>query len=1281
MTYPHTSRGRSVARLAGTGALLLAVLMSIVGAATPVGAFTLNPATVFINEIHYDNAGTDTGEAVEIAGPAGTDLTGWSIVRYNGSTPAAGVVYSSPAAVLPGSDTLNGSIPDLGGGYGVVVVRYASDGLQNGPNDGLALVNAAGQVQQFLSYESPLTASNGPAAGLTSTDIGVAQGSATPIGASLQLTGAGTVYQSFTWTSTTANTFGAFNTGQSFSGGPPPDRPIVATCPANLNATFGTAATAPISAADADGTVTGASITSAPVAGIALGAVSPGATLNTTLNVDATTAVGTYSVVIAFTSSNSPGVSCTVTVAVENEVTPIGTIQGSVGDSANGDTFRSSFAPASGNGPGQTVRVQGVIYQRTLARTSAGASQNGFFIQNTAATADTDANSSDGIFVFMGAFTSLIGGYVPQVGDEVVISGRVSEFFSFTQLSSANLVRLVRSGVNVEAEVSAFEVNPPDDNPTARRYWERREGMRARVPSGSVTVDGRDVFAGTADAEIWLIRGDHPVAQRTDPYERRVFRDFHPLDNVGPPGSFDDGNGYRFLIASFGVKAAANDNTVLLPPARTFETLTNAPAGGVYYTFSKYAVMVEQQPVFTPGVDPALNDPPRAFNRAREYSVGPYNVENLYDFRDDPFDGCDFAGNSGCPGVSPPFDYVPASDAEYQARLDNLADQIIVDLHGPDIVMIAEAEDQDICLVSGANLTCGGADNADGRPDTLQELALRIAQRGGPAYNAAFDRDGSDARGIVSAFLYRADRVELVAATADNPILGSAPTVSYPGAALAYNADVQNPKALNAALPPGFSCASGAPLNCDGSNVFTRDPQVGLFRIYSQSLGVGEPVTLWAIANHFSSTPDGRVLQRREQARYNAAIVRAIQASNPAALVSVGGDLNVYPRPDDPFAPGQPYGPGLVGPSDQLGPLYEQGLINLFDTVLAENPSAAYGYVFQGQTQTLDHLLAGPALYARLVEVREAHINADFPADFPGDGPRGLSDHDPQVARFLLDDTAPTTTGAASGSTNPLCPSDCFQGSATVTLSAVDSQSGVVSTSYRVNGASFQPYTAPFAVSTPGANLIEFFSVDAAGNTEATRSLVVKVTTFPSAGVLDSFGRADGRLGANWTGATQRDQYAISGGAVSVGFGGLTTWRPKTFGADQEAFMRLTRINPAGAHHTLALKARGIGGSNGVILVSYDAPGQRVVVEALVAGQGFKPVTSFPLTVAEGALLGARARADGTVEVYVDCQLVGVGDTRTVAGSAYVNRGGAIGVWFQNSAGAAFDEFGGGDIR
>ena len=39
-----------------------------------ISAFSFGQ-TVFINEIHYDDAGGDAGEGVEIAGPAGTDLS------------------------------------------------------------------------------------------------------------------------------------------------------------------------------------------------------------------------------------------------------------------------------------------------------------------------------------------------------------------------------------------------------------------------------------------------------------------------------------------------------------------------------------------------------------------------------------------------------------------------------------------------------------------------------------------------------------------------------------------------------------------------------------------------------------------------------------------------------------------------------------------------------------------------------------------------------------------------------------------------------------------------------------------------------------------------------------------------------------------------------------------------------------------------------------------------------------------------------------------------------
>ena len=53
---------------------------------------------VWINEFHYDNDGGDTGEAVEVAGPAGTDLTDFQLVLYSDGVPST---VSRSAAALP----------------------------------------------------------------------------------------------------------------------------------------------------------------------------------------------------------------------------------------------------------------------------------------------------------------------------------------------------------------------------------------------------------------------------------------------------------------------------------------------------------------------------------------------------------------------------------------------------------------------------------------------------------------------------------------------------------------------------------------------------------------------------------------------------------------------------------------------------------------------------------------------------------------------------------------------------------------------------------------------------------------------------------------------------------------------------------------------------------------------------------------------------------------------------------------------------------------------------
>ena len=141
-----------------------------VEAAPPVGT-----GETFISEIHYDNAGVDVNERIELEGPAGVNVTGWSLLLYNGN---GGGVYTTI--------NLSGVFPDLCTGRGVLTFVLPTDGLQNGSPDGIALVAPGNSVIEFLSYEGTMTATSGAADDLLSTDIGVTQSNNTPATSSLQ---------------------------------------------------------------------------------------------------------------------------------------------------------------------------------------------------------------------------------------------------------------------------------------------------------------------------------------------------------------------------------------------------------------------------------------------------------------------------------------------------------------------------------------------------------------------------------------------------------------------------------------------------------------------------------------------------------------------------------------------------------------------------------------------------------------------------------------------------------------------------------------------------------------------------------------------------------------------------------------------------------------------------------------------------------------------------------------------------------------------------------------
>lgn len=173
------------------------------------------PDDIFLNEFHYDNTSTDSGEFIEIAiGPGFTGfLSEISVLLYNGENATNGVVYNT--LNLASAFTLSGTF----NGYSLYVADLPANGLQNGDRDGVAIVNtSSSEVLQFLSYEGTFTAGSGAAAGMTSTSIGVAQTGTDPAGSnSLGLSGTGGVAGDFTWTKFSGPyTKGTPNTGQSF---------------------------------------------------------------------------------------------------------------------------------------------------------------------------------------------------------------------------------------------------------------------------------------------------------------------------------------------------------------------------------------------------------------------------------------------------------------------------------------------------------------------------------------------------------------------------------------------------------------------------------------------------------------------------------------------------------------------------------------------------------------------------------------------------------------------------------------------------------------------------------------------------------------------------------------------------------------------------------------------------------------------------------------------------------------------------------------------------------
>ncbi|AYY12102.1 hypothetical protein EF847_04655 [Actinobacteria bacterium YIM 96077] len=805
---------------------------------------------------------------------------------------------------------------------------------------------------------------------------------------------------------------------------------------------------------------------------------------------DPTDTDGEYTVTIEVTDASGDTATCDVDVRVV-PVLDIGELRGAVPGDANGREYVSPYALGSPVfQPGDPIAVRGVVTQRTMEENDDGDYDfQGFFIQSLDADpaeidgfeagdpafSDGDDQTSDGLWVSTSTFPTVrpdfastppIGEqYYAEPGDIVTLRGPIVEDFQQTVLQSPFVVDVAtpeESGADLDSHIEVTEADPPDDVQEASVYWERLAGMQVEVPEDSLAVSGNDSFAPST-SEFWAIRGDHPVAQRDDPAHRRVFRDYHPLAHNGPfdleegPG---DQHAYRMVLGSFGIKAAQDDATATITPARSGDTFAEATQGGLYFSFDKYQIMVDAQPELERGPDPSASslDVVDGFEPANEYSVMVYNVENLYDYRSDPFSGCDLdpdivpdgqqptstceADEPGGSTVSPPFTYAPRDQESYDAQRTAIAEQILLALDAPDIITIQEAEKQDVCVPvydedtpAESFLDCDlsapedgetmeSTDRGSGAPDTVEELALEIFRQseGDIRYEASGDAvNGRDVRGITQGFLHRTDRVELASVddVLDDPVLGDGDAVDLPYPGDDERTDVApwvkepaNPKAVNAVLADDAELEDGGRFPQSGY-AFTRPVQVAKFRIYPDGVGTGEYVERYVTSNHMSSGPDRRVEQRTEQARLNAAVGEAIRDAGGQVLVT--GDFNVFPRPDDPF-PAFQTDPERE-PTDQLSAMYERGFTNLHDVIIDEAPENTYSFIFQGVSQILDHIFVDDTTLDELVIARFIHINADYPAETPDfEAGRGASDHDPLYARFGFEAVGePECTETVSG--------------------------------------------------------------------------------------------------------------------------------------------------------------------------------------------------------------------------------------------------------------------------
>jgi uncharacterized protein len=603
-------------------------------------------------------------------------------------------------------------------------------------------------------------------------------------------------------------------------------------------------------------------------------------------------------------------------------------------------------------GPGTASTLLGNIV--TTVGIVTGVKSNGFFVQTPDGAVDGDPDTSEGILVFM-------AGTPPPaaaVGNEVRVTGTVAEFVPSQDPASPPLTEIGFATVAVLSTANALPAAVPltaaDTDPAGDiEQLERFEGMRVSV--ASLTVIGPtlgSVNEPTATAtSSGVFHG--VVTGIARPFREHGVQVPDPLP-AGAPCCVPrfDGNPERLRVDSDGQTGAA----VLDVSAGTVVT---GLVGPLDYGFRTYTILPDPGAplTVTGGAIPTAAPLPRA----SEFTVASFNVQRLFDTADDA-------------GTSEPV----LSTAAFDARLAKASLAVRDYLHAPDILGLSEVE----------NLS------------TLQALALRInsdaltAGEPSPAYDA-YLVEGNDVGGIDVGFLVKTAAVAALT-----------PRVT-----------------VNAVVQEGASATYLNP-NTGAFELLHDRPPLRLDAVVHASGGGNFPVTV--IVNHLRSlngvsseepsgtgTEGARVRAKRAaQAEFLADLVQGRQVASPGERIVLVGDFNAFEFNDgyvDSMGTivGAPTSPDevVVASADLVNP-------DLANLAAAEPAEERYSYVFDGNAQSLDHVVVNQALVAATYDRRLRHprTDADFPETARNDGatPTRLSDHDALVAYFDADALAGT---------------------------------------------------------------------------------------------------------------------------------------------------------------------------------------------------------------------------------------------------------------------------------